>query len=119
MITSKMHGYLDYVTVLFFLLAPSLFNLSEVGTLLAYTLSGVHLLITISTAFPAGIASLIPFQIHGYVELVVGIVLTGGTWLFNDLFLTTGQLMFSICGIVILGIWTLTAYKSPLTKSAQ
>lgn len=64
MITSRVHGILDYITVLIFVLAPSLFSLSEAGTVLAYILAVVHLLMTIFTAFSSGFISLIPFQLH-------------------------------------------------------
>jgi len=113
MITSKMHGVLDYVTVVIFALSPSLFALSETGTTIAYTLAVVHLLMTLLTAFSLGLIKVIPFQYHGYVELVVGLVLAVGPWLVS--FLShTDQLYFSVMGGVILLVWLLTTYKSPL-----
>lgn len=114
MITSKIHGVLDYVTVLIFALSPSLFALSETGATIAYTLAVVHLLMTILTAFSMGVIKVIPFQFHGYVELVVGLTLAIGPWLINDLLSSTDQLYFSVMGGVILLVWLLTTYKSPL-----
>jgi hypothetical protein len=89
MISSKVHGNLDYVTAIFFLAAPSLFTLSQAGTILAYTLAIVHFLMTIFTRFPMGLVKLIPLQFHSYVELVVGVVLIAGTWLLADFFSKT------------------------------
>jgi hypothetical protein len=115
MITSKVHGVLDYVTVLVFALSPSLFALSETGTTIAYSLAVIHLLMTILTAFSMGLIKIIPFQIHGYVELIVGLVLAIAPWLVD--FLThTDQWYFSIMGGVILLVWLLTTYKSPLKE---
>lgn len=115
MITSKMHGVLDYVTVLIFALSPSLFNLSETGATIAYGLAVIHLLMTVLTAFSMGLVKVIPFQQHGYVELIVGAVLAIIPWIV-DFLSATDQLYFSIMGGVILVVWLLTTYKSPLKE---
>ena len=74
-ISPRMHGYLDYVTVVAFLLAPTLIGLTGLPAMLAYLLAGVHLLMTLLTEFPLGIVKLIPLPLHGWVERVVGPVL--------------------------------------------
>ncbi len=116
MITSKMHGVLDYITVLIFALSPSLFNLSEVGTTIAYTLAVVHLLMTLLTGFSMGIIKMIPFQYHGYVEFAVGVILAVAPWFLTNILSYTDQLYFSVMGGVIFLVWLLTTYKSPLNK---
>ena len=115
MISSKTHGILDYITVLLFALAPSLFALSETGTTIAYTLAVVHLLMTLFTGFSMGLIRVIPFYVHGYVELIVGLVLAIMPWLV-DFLSHTDQLFFSIIGGIILLVWILTSYKSPLKE---
>ncbi|HEX6982900.1 MAG TPA: hypothetical protein VF181_09070 [Balneolaceae bacterium] len=114
MLTSKIHGYLDYITVLFFAIAPSIFSLSQTGTYLAYFLAVVHFLMTIFTAFSSGAIKLIPFQVHGYVELAVSLLLLAGPWLLADSFSSTDQIFFTVCGAAVLIVWLLTKYKSPL-----
>lgn len=114
MITSKTHGILDYITVLIFAVAPSLINLSEIGTALAYTLAVVHLLMTFFTGFSMGFIKIIPFYLHGYVELVVGLVLAIGPWIAGNLIPETDQIFFSVVGGMILLVWLMTTYKSPL-----
>jgi hypothetical protein len=116
MITSRAHGILDYLTVLIFALAPTLLTLSEMATILAYTLAAVHLLMTLFTGFSLSLIKIIPFQIHGYVELIVGLILAVGPWLTGGFFSPTGQLFFGVMGIVILIVWTLTTYKNPLKQ---
>ena len=116
MITSRVHGILDYITVLIFALAPSLFTLSEAGALLAYTLAIVHLLMTILTGFSSGLIKIIPFQFHGYVELIVGLLLAIAPWIIGEFFSSTGQLFFSIMGVIILIVWGATSYKNPLRQ---
>ena len=116
MISSKTHGILDYITVLIFALAPSLFSLSETGVAIAYTLAVVHLLMTILTGFSLGIIKVIPFKFHGYVELIVGLVLAIGPWLAGNILTETDQLFFSVVGAIILLVWLMTTYKSPLAE---
>lgn len=112
MLTSKAHGYIDYLTVILFGLAPSIISLSEIGTLLAYTLAVVHLLMTIFTNFSMGLIKIIPFNVHGFVELAVGVVLVAAPWLLADFFSYTDQLFYTFFGIVILAIRFMTDYKS-------
>lgn len=114
MITSKTHSILDYLTVLLFAIAPSLFALSETGAAIAYTLAVVHLAMTLLTAFSMGFIRVIPFHLHGYVELGVGLVLAVGPWVAGNFLTETDQLFFSIIGGVILLVWLMTTYKSPL-----
>jgi len=64
----RTHGYLDYFTVILFLVAPTLLGLTGIPAMLAY----VHLVMTLVTDFPLGVVKLIPFTIHGWVERVVG-----------------------------------------------
>ena len=114
MINSRIHGILDYITVLFFALAPSLFALSETGATISYVLAIVHLLMTLVTGFSMSLIKVIPYRIHGFVEYAVGIVLLVVPWLLQDIFTTTDQYFFSIVGAVILLVAILSTYKSPL-----
>lgn len=116
MLSSKTHGYLDYITAFFFLIAPSLVPLSETGTLLAYALAVVHLLMTLATGFSLGLIKVIPFQLHGYVELVVSLFLIAGPWLLADFFSDTDRIFYTICGAVILMVWFLSDYANQLNK---
>lgn len=114
MLTSKMHGYLDYITSLFFFLAPFLFPLSQTGTLLAYALAFIHFLMTIFTGFSMSLVKVIPFQLHGYVELLVSVFLIAAPWLLADFFSYTDQIFYTICGAAILLVWFLTRYENPI-----
>lgn len=116
MLSSKTHGYLDYITGFFFLVAPTIFPLSETGTLLAYALAVVHLLITILTSYSLGLIKLIPFQLHGYIELVVSIFLIVAPWLLADFFSGTDQIFYTIFGAVILIVWFSSDYAIPIKK---
>lgn len=74
-ITPRVHGYLDYVTVVVFLLTPTLLGLTGIPAMLAYALAGIHLAMTLVTDFPLGVVKLIPFTIHGWIDRVVYMVI--------------------------------------------
>src|ERR1035437_9592475 len=75
LLDARLHGFLDLVTVVVFLLAPFFFGLGGYVAAVAWGLAVIHLLITLFTRFPLGIVRGIPFSLHGVGELVVGVVL--------------------------------------------
>ena len=112
MISPRAHGLLDAIVVAVFALAPSLLGLAGRAATLCYVLAGVHLAMTLLTDFPAGAARVIPFPLHGTVELIVGIVLPVlGLLLFED----TARWFFVAMGVVILATWALTTYRADVS----
>ncbi len=110
-LTARIHGVLDLVTVVVFLLGPLLLGLGGSPAAIAYTLAAVHLLMTLFTRFPMGVWKQIPFFVHGIVELVVGIGL-----LLLPTFAGYGpgspaRRFYIAMGAVILVVWALTAYR--------
>lgn len=110
-LTARIHGVLDLVTVVVFLLGPLLLGLGGSPAAIAYTLAAVHLLMTLFTRFPMGVWKQIPFVVHGIVELVVGIGL-----LLLPTFAGYGpgspaRRFYIAMGAVILVVWALTAYR--------
>ena len=61
-ISARIHGMLDFVVVLLFLLGPLLMGLGGSPAAISYTLAVVHLLMTLMTRFPAGRWKTIPFS---------------------------------------------------------
>ena len=68
------HRILDWLAVVVFAVAPTVFNLHGNTAVLAYCLAAVHLLITLLTQFPAGARRPIAFHLHGAIELAIGIL---------------------------------------------
>jgi len=108
-ISPTMHGYLDYVTVVIFLAAPSLIGLTGLARTFAYALAGIHLAITLATDFPLGAAKLLPFTIHGWVERVVGPVLI--LLPFGLSFDAPARSFYVFIGIIIIIVGLLTDYR--------
>ena len=110
-ISPRVHGYLDYVTVVVFLLAPTLIGLTGFPAILAYVLAGVHLLMTLVTEFPLGIVKLIPLPLHGWVERVVGPVLVLVSFVPAFTVETPARIFYIVMGIVIILVGLLTDYQ--------
>ncbi len=108
-INAKVHGILDYVTVAFFALAPSLFSLSELAVIISYTLAVVHLSMTIITNFSMSPFKLISFKLHGYVEFAVGIAIPVMPFVLG--FKGLDLYFYLIAGITIFIVGHLTNYQ--------
>ncbi len=108
-ISDKIHGTLDYITVAVFALAPSVLGLTGTVALISYALAVIHLAMTVLTDMPLGIVKIIPLKLHALVELVVGPVLVVGALALPMLF-SGGQAFFVVAGVAILAVWLLSSY---------
>jgi uncharacterized membrane protein YhaH (DUF805 family) len=111
LISARLHGILDYLTVLAFALAPTILGLTGTAAWLAYTLAVVHLLVTLATDFDLGVARLLPVGWHGRIELAVGLVLLVVPWVLGFSDDATARTFYIAAGVVILIVWALTAYR--------
>jgi hypothetical protein len=110
-ITPRVHGYLDYVTVVVLLLAPTLIGLTGFPAQLAYALAGIHLVMTLATDCPFGVVKLIPFTIHGWIERVVGPLLVLVSFIPGFATDTAAQVFYLVIGVVIILVGLLTDYQ--------
>lgn len=110
-ITPVTHGYLDYVTVVAFLLAPTLLGLNGLPALLSWTLAGVHLALTLVTDFPLGWRRLLPFWIHGWIERFVGPALVLVAFLPGFSGGGSAFAFYLLVGLVIIAVGWLTDYS--------
>jgi accessory gene regulator protein AgrB len=111
-LTPRTHGILDYVTVIAFLLAPTLFDVSGLPVTISYLLAVVHLVLTIITAFPLGLIKAVPFRLHGMIELTVSIILVLLPWLLGFASIPAARNFYVATGIVIFIVWLITDYTS-------
>lgn len=83
-LTSKSHGILDYLFSIFLLSSPTLFQMEGNLCTITYVLGVAHLLTTMFTRFEFGLIKIIPFRIHGLIEIFVALVLIGLAFWFNN-----------------------------------
>jgi hypothetical protein len=107
----KMHGILDYVVVGLFLAAPSLFGFGGLPAAIAYALAGVHLALTLMTAFPLGAVKLVPLPVHGAIELVVSLALPALPFVLRFAAEPVARNFFLGAGAVIFITWLITDYR--------
>jgi hypothetical protein len=113
LIGPKVHGILDYVTVVAFLAAPTVLGLTGTPAVIAYALSGVHLGLTLLTAFPLGLLKVVPITVHGALELVVSVALPALPWVLKFSSEATARNFYVGAGGVIFVVWLITGYREP------
>ena len=118
-ITPITHGYLDYVTVAVFLLAPKLLGFEGLPALLSWTLAGVHLALTLATDFPLGWLRWLPFWIHGWIERIVGPALVLVAFVPNFSGGGSAFGFYMLMGLVIIAVGWLTDYSGPPMKAVS
>ena len=109
-ISARVHGVLDYAFVAAFLNAPTVFGFQHTrGAVVAYWLTGIHLFLTGCTVFPLGAFRWIPFQVHGVIELMLGVFVLVAPWsfAFSD---PAARNFFVAMGLIILIVVALTDY---------
>jgi hypothetical protein len=108
-ISPSVHRILDFVVVLLFAAAPTVFHLRGNTMYAAYALAAIHLVLTLLTHFPGRTGGSVPFNVHGIVEAVVGVVLLCAPLVRHWTF---GARTFYIgIGVLILVVWALTSYR--------
>jgi len=112
MISPRLHGYLDFLTVILFLLAPTLLGLSQIPAMLAYGLAVVHLIVTLASDFPFGVIRIIPFSVHGWIERIVGPSLIAVPFILGFANEEIARNFYIAAGLIIIVVGVLTDYQS-------
>ncbi|MAM86954.1 hypothetical protein [Allohahella sp. A8] len=107
----KVHGVLDYLLAIAFLIAPSVFNFVEVAATLSYVIGVVYLLTSIITKYPLGLVKLLPFPVHGVLEGLMAAAWIVFPWLFGFADDEAARNFFIIAGVGLLIVVALTDYK--------
>ncbi len=111
-LSPRIHGVLDYAVVAVFLLAPTLLGLQGTAAKLAYVVAGIHLGLTLLTAFPMGAIKLIPFKVHGVIEVAALLGLAAAPWLFGFSENATPRNFYLVAAALIAGVVVLTNYNT-------
>lgn len=114
-ISPKTHAILDYVVAIFLIVAPNLINLSTNAAIFSMILGSIHFLLTILTIFRGGAVKLVPFPIHGIIELIVALTL--GVLAFTVFSIHMADHFYYAClAIAIFVVFILTDYKAISTS---
>ena len=110
LLSPRIHGFIDYAVVALFLLAPTLFGFAGVAATLCYVLAAVHLVMSLLTAYPLGVVKLVPFPVHGALELAVAVGLVASPWLFGFSAVDAARNFYVAAGVAVSAVWLLTNY---------
>lgn len=113
------HNVIDYFSILLLWLSPSIFNLGGVVALVLYILGFVHLFLTLCTISPLGLFKIIPFKIHGWIELTVGVILLILPWILRYSENILGTSISVIYGLSLIIFWSLSSYKYLVKKQTR
>ena len=110
-ISSKLHGILDYIVVIFLLASPTIFKMEGILCSFTYALAAIHFLLTILTRFELGIIKVISFQLHGIIEFLVAIGLALVSFWFNRNGNALGFYFYLYFAVAIMIVFTITDFK--------
>ncbi len=112
LLSPKVHGYGDYLIVALLALAPTLFNFSGTPAVICYVLAVAQLGMSLMTAYPLGVAKIIPFPVHGSVEVVVSAFLLIAPFLLGFSRIVSARNFFLVSGVGLFLVWLTTNYKA-------
>ena len=112
---ARVHGVIDIVVVVIFLLGPVVFGLGGSPAAISYALAAVHLVMTLLTDIPMGVRKVIPFFVHGIIELAVGVFLVILPTIEGYAPGSPARRFYTMIGAAILVVWALTAYRTRAT----
>lgn len=113
-LNSKIHGIIDYIVVMFLWLSPTVFGLPEMTSLFTYVLGGIHLALTVLTNFEYGLIKVIPFKIHGMIELIVAIALVGIAFYLGGMEGDLARNFYIGFAVAVFVTWVVTDYTSDI-----
>jgi len=108
----RSHGYLDYAAVALLALAPTLFGFTGMAAAICYFVAVVQLGMSLITAYPLSLAKLIPFTVHGGIELGVAVALALAPWLFGFSHDDAARTFFIIAAVGLGLVVSVTNYRA-------
>jgi hypothetical protein len=118
LIGPRLHGWLDDVVVVVYLVGAWLLGLGGGALAIALGGAGVHFVLTRLTNYPQGTFKLIPFRVHAFIELGEGLAVLAATLAVgSDLPLAQRAFLFGI-GASQLGAFAFSDYGSPIRPRA-
>ena len=110
-ISPRSHGYLDFLTVVIFLLSPTVLDLSEIPAIISYGLAAAHLIVTLISGFPSAAIKIIPFTVQGWVERIVGPLLVVAPFALGFSEELLARNFYIAMGVIIIAVGLLTDYQ--------
>ena len=111
-LSPKIHGFIDYAAVAVLAVAPALFGFVGLPAYLCYALALGLLALSLLTAYPLGLARVIPFTVHGGIEVGMTVFLLAAPWLFGFAAVDAARNFFLVAGVALGMVYVLTNYRA-------
>jgi len=103
-ISSKMHGVLDYLVGIILIMSPWIFGFADGGREMSIPiiLGILSVVYSLLTRYEFGVYKVIPFKAHLMVDALSGVLLAASPWIFNfasDVYLP--HLLFGLMEIIV------------------
>lgn len=109
-INPKIHGVIDYLYVLVFAMAPTLYSFVGPEAALCYVSAVAVLCLSLLTRYPYALLRKISFTIHGYIELAAAAFLIVSPFLLGFSEIDGPRNFHMVAGSLLLGLWLCTDY---------
>lgn len=105
------HTIVDYLFCTVTALAPTMLGFGGVPATLCYGVAVGYLVFSLLTNTPTAPFRLIPFRVHGMVEIAAGFLLLFVPWLFGFSENVPARAFFAGAGLVTFGVYFLTEWR--------
>lgn len=111
-LSPKIHGFLDYAVIAILFIAPGLLDFPKEAATVSYILGAAYVVMSLLTAYPLSLAKLIPFTVHGAIELVLSPFLVALPWIAGFSGHDVSRNFFIVAGVALFFVWLTTDYKA-------
>lgn len=106
------HGVIDIAFITALTMAPIMFDLVPAVDTACYVMAGGYLIVTLITDFRFGVLRVLPYPIHGWLDLLTGLGLLVVPFLFGFEAGSAERNLFWILGAVSVVAWFLTDWRA-------
>ena len=112
LISPKLHGFLDNMTIIVLFLSPLVFDMDSVLALTVYLVAVLQFALTISTDYEYGLFKIIPFVIHGWIEVFMGCCFIVAALFFRHALNQQGFYYYAALAAIYLLVPALTRFRA-------
>jgi hypothetical protein len=111
-LSARIHGYLDLLIVALLAIGSLAVGLGGTPLLIALLIAAALLILTLATRFPLGVRRVIPFWVHGLIELAVAVLFVSLPFSAGYAPGSPARRFYVVMAAFIFLVWVLTDYKS-------
>jgi hypothetical protein len=105
------HGIIDYVFVILLAIGPSMMGFNGRQATWSYIFAAVLFVLAIVTRSPLGVVKIVGLAVHGFIELLLAVMLIIGPWMGNFARGVLSRNFYVTIGLMMLVFWALTDFR--------